>query len=123
VLVVVVELGVREEQAKTMAKAGLVERASHFHPLTLQLCLQLEEEAGDPQVVVQVLLMAQELGAQEVAPQSMVSGGLQTQAVEVGGHTTLAVAVLGPQASSSSAIKLPGTSWYLWELRSFKTCP
>jgi hypothetical protein len=104
----VVELGVREEEAKTMAMAEVEGRACYSHPLTPQLCLQSGVGATDTLQVVQVLLMAQELGAKAVsgAPLmvvSMVPMGLMTEAMGVGVHNGRAPAVLEAQALSSFA--------------------
>jgi hypothetical protein len=106
---VVVEPGVREKRAQPLAKAGLVERACHSHPLTAQLCLQSGVEAGDTLWVVQVLPMAQGLGAKVitmVAKYSVVGRELTTEAMEAGVHTGIAPEVLGAQASSSFATEL-----------------
>jgi hypothetical protein len=109
VLEVVVELVVQEEEAKTTVQGELVGRACHSHPLTPQLCLQWGVEATDSLQVVQVLLMAQGLGAQAIsimAPYPMLQRELTTEAMEAEAQTRLAMAVLGAQALSSSATEI-----------------
>jgi hypothetical protein len=109
VLGVVVELGAREERAKTTVVAELVGPAWHSHPLTPQLCLQSGVEVMGDLHLVQVLLTAQVLGAQAhtwVAPYLMVQRGLMAEATEVGAQIGLAMVVLGAQALSSSATEL-----------------
>jgi hypothetical protein len=64
VLEEVVELAAREAVAKTVVQGELVGRACRSHPLTPQLCLQLEVGGMEDTCQVQVLLTAQGLGAQ-----------------------------------------------------------